>query len=178
LKEEKMNAPALPLTIGFQGDASLGTVLDALRSHDARRLVISYDGRLVEPGYHVTEVKAGSFVTLDCGGNPDAWQETILQVEDLPATSEKPDHMEVGKFLAILEKVAARVSLQRESRLTFEVGPPGRPMQIFDVEAIRIEATSIVIGLGPRPAICKPRHRAEQEAAKATACCKPKSGCC
>ena len=103
-----MNAPALPLTIGFVGDASLGAVLDALRPHAARRLVISYDGRQTEPGYHVTEVKAGSFVTLDCGGNPDAWQETILQVEDLPASAEKPDHMEVGRFLAILEKVAAR----------------------------------------------------------------------
>ena len=126
----------------------------------------------------MTEVKAGSFVTVDCGGNPDAWQETILQVEDLPASTEQPEHMEVGKFLAILEKVAARVGLQPRSRLTFEVGPPGRPMQIFDVEAVRIEATSAVIELGPRSAICKPRHRVEQEAAKATACCKPSSGCC
>ena len=173
-----MNAPALPLTIGFEGDASLGAVLDALAPHGARRLVISYDGRLVQSGYHVTEVKAGSFVTLDCGGNPDAWQETILQVEDLPASAEQPDHMQVGRFLAILEKVAARVSLQRESRLTFEVGPPGRPMQIFDIEAGRIEATSAVIELGPRAAICKPRHRAEQQATEASACCKPKSGCC
>ncbi|MFT8246477.1 DUF6428 family protein [Roseomonas sp. BN140053] len=173
-----MNAPVLHLTIGFQGEASFGAVLDALAPHRSRRLVINYDGRLVQPGYHVTEVKAGSFVTLDCGGNPDAWQETILQVEDLPASAEKPDHMEVGRFLAILEKVAARVSLQRESRLTFEVGPPGRPMQVFDVEAIRIEASSAVIELGPRPAICKPRHRAEQEATQAAAICKPSSGCC
>ncbi|WP_043840211.1 DUF6428 family protein [Muricoccus aerilatus] len=173
-----MNAPALPLTLGFQGDASFVAVLDALAPHGSRRLVISYDGRMVQPGYHITEVKAGSFVTLDCGGNPDAWQETILQVEDLPASTERPGHMEVGKFLAILEKVAARVSLQPGSRLTFEVGPPGRPMQVFDVQRIRIETASVVIELGPRPAICKPRHRAEQEAAKANACCRPPGGCC
>lgn len=173
-----MNAPALPLTIGFQGDASLGVLLDALQPHGSRRLVIRYDGQLIQPGYHVTEAKAGSFVTLDCGGNPDAWQETILQVEDLPASAEQPEHLEVGKFLAILEKVASRISLQPRSRLTFEVGPPGRPMQIFDVEAVRIEATNVVIELGPRPAICKPRHRAKREAVKATSCCKPSSGCC
>lgn len=119
-----MNAPALPLTIGFQGDASLGVVLDALMVHGARPMLIRYDSQLVQPGYHVTEVKAGSFVTLDCGGNPDAWQETILQVEDLPASAEKPAHMEVGKFLTILGKVAERVSLQENSRLTFEVAPP------------------------------------------------------
>ena len=173
-----MNAPALPLTIGFQGDASLGAVLNVLKAHGARQLLIRYDGQLIQPGYHVTEVKAGSFVTLDCGGNPDAWQETILQVEDLPASAEKPEHMEVGKFLTILGKVAERVSLQEDSRLTFEVGPPGRPMQVFDVEVIRIESTRVMIELGPRPAICKPRHRAEQEAAKGNACCTPQSGCC
>jgi hypothetical protein len=177
MKGIKMNAPALPLNIGFQGDASLRLVLDALKPHGTRRLVISYDGRQIQPGYHVTEVKAGSFVTLDCGGNPDAWQETILQVEDLPATAEKPDHMEVGKFLSILEKVAARVSLQAGSRLTFEVGPPDRPMQIFDVEGIRIEAASTVLELGPRQAICKPRHRAQTVVAKPS-CCAPARGCC
>ena len=173
-----MNAPALPLTISFQGDASLGAVRNALRAHGTRQLLIRYDGQLIQAGYHVTEVKAGSFVTLDCGGNPDAWQETILQVEDLPASAEKPEHMEVAKFLTILGKVVERVSLQEDSRLTFEVGPPGRPMQVFDVEAIRIESTRVVIELGPRPAICKPRHRAEQEAAKGNACCTPQSGCC
>ncbi|WP_458097832.1 DUF6428 family protein [Roseomonas sp. WA12] len=167
------------MTISFRGDASFGAVLDALAPHGSRRLVIRYDGLQVQPGYHVTEVKIGSFVTLDCGGNPDAWQETILQVEDLPASAEKPDYMEVGKLLAILEKVAARVSFQRESRLTFEIGPPGRPMQVFDVGAIRIEPTRAVMELEPRPAICKPRHRAEQEVAKAaSSCCKPLSGCC
>lgn len=62
--------------------------------------------------------------------------------------------------------------------MTFEVGLPGRPMQVFDVQVIRIEATSAVIELGPRPAICKPRHRAEQEAAIANACCERSSGCC
>ena len=44
MKEGKMNAPVLPLTVGFQGDASLGTVLDTLRPHGTRRLVIRYDG--------------------------------------------------------------------------------------------------------------------------------------
>ena len=36
-----MNAPVLPLTGGFQGDASLGALLDALRPHGSRRLVIT-----------------------------------------------------------------------------------------------------------------------------------------
>ena len=172
-----MNASALPMTRNFGGDASLGAVLDALAPHASRRLVIAYAGCVIQAGYHVTEVKAGSFVTLDCGGNPDAWRETILQVEDLPASAEAPDHMAVGKFLGILDKVAQRVALDPAARLTFEVGPPGSPMQVFDVEALVIGSDCVTLRLGARAAICKPRHRAQQ-AAEASACCKPKSGCC
>lgn len=62
-------------------ESTLGAVLQRLQGHDGATLAIVYAGREVRPGYHVTEVKAGSFQTLDCGGNPDAWQETILQVE-------------------------------------------------------------------------------------------------
>jgi hypothetical protein len=173
-----MNAPVLPLTLDFQSDASLGALLTALAPHMARKLVIAYAGRVIQPGYHITEIKAGSFVTLDCGGNPDAWRETILQVEDLPASAETPDHMTAGRFLAILDKVAQRVALDHEARLTFEVGPAGQPMQVFDVETVRVEAERIVVQLGARPAICKPRHRAQQEAVASSSCCAPKSGCC
>jgi hypothetical protein len=171
-----MNAWVQPVSFHFQGDASLGAVVAALRPHGSRGLVFRRQGHALQPGYHVTEVKAGDFVTLDCGGNPDAWQETILQLEDLPATPEAPGPMAVGKFLAILDKVGGRVALQPESRLTFEVGPPGAAMQVFDVEALSVGAAEVVIELGPRPAICKPRHRAAQAAA--TACCSPQGKCC
>ncbi len=167
---------AAGLVRDFKGDASLGAVLAALAPHAGRRLVIDYAGQIIRPGFHVTEVKAGSFVTLDCGGNPDAWRETILQVEDLPASAEQPRHMPVSKFLAILDKVAQRIALDAAARLTFEVGPPGRPMQVFDVETLRIEADAVVLRLGARPAICKPRHRAQQDAA--STCCKPAGGGC
>src|SRR6478672_5385655 len=121
-------------------DSSLASVLSALASHEDKALVFDYgDGREVQAGYHVTEVKAGSFVTLDCGGNPDAWQETILQVEDLPIEDGRPA-MTVGKFRTILAKVAQRVELQPGARLTFEVGPPGMAMQIFDVGTLSASA--------------------------------------
>ena len=159
----------------FNGDASLSAVLDALRSFGSLPLVIEYDGRTIQPGYHVTEMKAGSFVTLDCGGNPDAWLETVLQVEDLPGSLVKSHHMKVEKFLAIITKVAQSVSLSETARLTFEVGPPGQPMQIFDVDELQITDDTAVLRLCARPAICKPRHRAQVQAA--ASCCGPK-GCC
>jgi hypothetical protein len=174
-----MNAHASSLLPNQESDSSLSSVLSALASHDGKSLVIEYGGRQVQPGYHVTEVKAGSFITLDCGGNPDAWQETILQVEDIPA-EEGRSFMKVGKFLGILAQVDRKIRLADRARLTFEIGPPDKPMQVFDVSDVVINEEAVTLRLGARAAICKPRHRAE----KAEACCSPsnsKSGsvaCC
>lgn len=159
-------------------DASLASVLTALEPHSDKPLIIEYAGRTVQAGYHITEVKAGSFVTLDCGGNPDAWQETVLQVEDI-AGEDGRSFMLVSKFRGILSQVDKKVRLNDGARLTFEVSRPGEPMQVFDVAAVDIEDGAAVIRLGARPAICKPRHRAA--IAQASACCAPSSSgnaCC
>lgn len=159
-----MNAPAKP-PFPAAADSSLAQVLAALAPHDDRPLALAYeDGSRVRSGYHVTEVKAGSFVTLDCGGNPDAWQETILQVEDLPDAGDGRT-MTVGKFRGILAQVARRVSLDGDARLTLEVSRPDEPMRVYDVAGVAAEAGVAVLFMTQRPAICKPRHRA------AAACC-------
>ena len=173
-----MSTDTSPLATLQQADASLAGVLSALDSHDDKELQIAYDGRRTQPGYHVTEVKAGSFVTLDCGANADAWQETVLQVEDIPAR-DGDRAMTVGKFRGILAQVDRKVRLDRDARMTFEIGAPGAPMQVFDVAGVAIDGHVVVLQLGPRPAICKPRHRAAQDIAQAS-CCAPAetAGCC
>ncbi|MDZ5450968.1 DUF6428 family protein [Labrys sp. ZIDIC5] len=175
-----MNASASPLMIEFGGDASHSGFLAALKPHAGKALVLNYGGRTIRPGYHITEVKAGAFITLDCGASPDAWRETILQVEDIEATA-GGDFMSVAKFERILQRVAERVDLEADARLTFEVGQPGEPMQIFDVGALEIAGgEQLVLKLEGRPAICKPRHRLEQ-LAEATACCSSNASggrCC
>lgn len=122
-------------SLAASADTSLGQVLAMLAGHDGRPLVIDYAGRRIQPGYHVTEVKAGAFVTLDCGGQPDAWQETVLQVEDIPA---KPDqsYMSVGKFRGILAQVDRKLRLDLQARLTFEVSRAGEAMQVFDLPVL------------------------------------------
>lgn len=174
-----MNIVTSPSRIDFYADASLSDLLYALVNHPDKPLVIKYGGRTVQAGYHVTEVKAGSFVTLDCGGNPDQWHETILQVEDR-ASEEGRTYMSVSKFSNILAQVANRIELDAAARMTFEVGTPTVPMRIFDVNNLQIEDERVVMNLASRTAICKPRHRAAQEAAKSF-CCGPsgkQASCC
>ncbi|MQB43663.1 DUF6428 family protein [Rhizobium sp. ICMP 5592] len=168
---------ARSLEMDFHGDASLGALSAALEPHAGKALVIDYGGQTIRPGYHVTEVKAGSFVTLDCGGNPDAWRETILQIEDI-AQEGGGDYLSVDKFRGILDQVAQRVELDAGARLTFEIGPPDAAMQIFDVDRLRVEVDRAMLLLVSRSAICKPRHRVKQAA---VGCCGPKvagTDCC
>lgn len=176
-----MNDHARPFEIEFHGDASLGALLAALAPYGDKALLIDYDGRAIRSGYHVTEVKAGSFVTLDCGGNPDSWKETILQVEDL-APDDGQTFMTVGKFRGILAKVASQVTIDPDARLTLEVGPPETAMRIYDVGRVQIVPEGVQLVLAARPAICKPRHRQAASApAQATSCCAgpaTKTKCC
>lgn len=171
-----MNAHA---TVPFvEVESTLGAVLARLEGHDALPLTIEYDGRTVQAGHHVTEVKAGSFVTLDCGGNPDAWQETMLQVEDIPADGNKP-MMTAGKFRSILAAVDKKVRLDHDARLTIEIGRPGEAIRVFDVADLSITEGPLTLTLAARAAICKPRHRAQQS--MAAACCAPSDkapSCC
>lgn len=150
-------------------ESTLAAVLDRLTGQDEKRLIIVYGSRTVQPGFHVTEVKAGSFVTLDCGGNPDAWSETVLQVEDIPQEEGKAQ-MNAGKFRAILTQADRKVPLDHGARLTVEIGRPGEAMQVYDVADATITEEAAILTLGVRAAICKPRHRADQ-ATSASACC-------
>ena len=174
-----MTVLANPLMGG--ADSSLASVLAALEPHADKALVFEYDGGEVQAGYHVTEVKAGSFVTLDCGGNPDAWQETILQIEDIPARA-GASHMQVGKFASILARVDQKIRVNGKARLTIEVSRPDAAMRVFDVAGLALDGERAVLRLGARPAICKPRHHAKQD--EAAACCSPAtakggaSACC
>jgi hypothetical protein len=176
-----MNVNASPFVLAAAGsDTSLAALLELLASHDEKLLVLQCGLQRVQAGYHVTEVKAGSFVTLDCGGNLDAWQETILQVEDT-AASEGASVMTVGKLRSILAQVDRKVRLNGDARLTFEVSRSDEAMRVYDVAGVEIDEERAIVHLGVRPAICKPRHRLARPAA--SACCAPttaesRAACC
>lgn len=59
-------------------------------------LVFSCDGRSVKPGFHVAEVKAGSFAALVCGANAESWTEIFIQLWDV--NEDERAHKSAGKF--------------------------------------------------------------------------------
>lgn len=155
-------------------DITIGELLEAPGRHPSSSLTFRYDGRALRKGYHVTEVKAGTFAGLDCGANPEAWTEIFVQLWDV---DDAPDQMTARKFAAIIGKVADHLSLDRTARLTFEVSDGIQPMQLHRAATPSAAGDEIVVELSPRPASCKPRDRWLAEAANS--CSGPaNSQCC
>ncbi|MES0202299.1 DUF6428 family protein [Mesorhizobium sp. LNHC209A00] len=156
----------------------MAALLGFLTDHKDRPLVFFYEGRPVLPGYHVTEVKAGRFDALDCGGNPESWSEIFVQLWDV---NEDRTHMPAGRYAAIIRKVTEHVGLNEPAKLTFEVSDGVRPMQLYRAALPRLTDGAVHVELAPRPASCKPRDRWLEEEKSAKACCGPSAGrqpCC
>ncbi len=148
-------------------DITIGPLLGLLAEQTEKRLVFFYDGRAVQPGYHVTEVKAGNFAALDCGANPESWTEMFVQLWDV---NEDRTHMPASKFAAIIRKVSEHVALDPSAKLTFEVSDGVRPMQLYRAALPQVVGDEIHIELSARPASCKPRDRWLEEQNKSNAC--------
>jgi hypothetical protein len=159
-------------------DVTIGALLVACDQRPASPLVFFYGGRPIRPGFHVTEVKAGQFAALDCGGNPEAWPEIFVQLWDIDEGDRT--HMTAGKFAAIIRKVSDYVAVDAGARLTFEVSDGVAPMQLHCASTPELMDGVLRVELSPRAASCKPRDRwLEQQ--RVSACCAPstsKQPCC
>jgi hypothetical protein len=166
-----------PIAPAVAADIPLGALLAACDAQPAVPLVFTYDGRTIQRGYHVTEVKAGQFAALDCGANPEAWSEIFVQLWDV--IDGDRTYMPAGKFAAIIRKVSEHVGLDLSARLTFEVSDGVAPMQLHCAGTPVRSGDVLTVALTPRVASCKPRDRwLEQQKA---ACCSPSDGsqpCC
>lgn len=154
-------------------DISTGMLLALLAAHPEKQLVFSAEGHEIRAGYHVTEVKDGLFSALDCGGNPESWRETFVQLWDVAENPER-GHMAAGKFLAIMRKVAEHVPFDPQAKLTFEVSDGEAAIRLFGAASIDVSEDKklVRVALVRSPSSCKPRDRwLEQQQQQQDACC-------
>lgn len=149
--------------------------INQLEPHGEKALIFDYDGKRIQPGYHVTEIKAASFRSLDCGANPQQWEETIVQLWDV-ADQPEQGHMTVRKFLKIYNTVTQQVPINAAAQIKFECGDAVNPAVHYNIGNATIEADAIIVALEPVRATCKPRDLlwlAEHPNEQPSACCTP-----
>src|SRR4029453_17798277 len=133
--------------------------ISSLREAPAKRLVFANsEGATIHGGYHLTELKAASFDTVDCGAQKNQWNETIVQL-GVPEEEENGDFMTAAKFLSIYDKVARLIALDPTAEIRFEYGDENFPPSNYHVENISETPAELRVQLQPPQTTCKARDR-------------------
>src|SRR5436189_818891 len=132
--------------------------ISALRAAPDNELIfVDLEDHAVHNGYHLTELKAASFETVDCGGKTNRWNETILQLwvpEDAEDTYMKSD-----KFLSIYDKVRRLVLLDEQAEIRIEYGDENFFPTPYHISDWREDKAAIRFFLKPPATTCKARDR-------------------
>jgi hypothetical protein len=150
--------------------------IDSLRKAPDNRLIFeNRTGDAVRAGYHLTEIKAAHFDTVDCGGQTNQWRETIVQLW-VPADPDD-EYMTAGKFLRIFDKVTSMNPLQVEAEIRVEYGDEDFFPSLYHVEAVSSDRGTTRVLLRPPATTCKARDRRLNEV-EADPCCQPAAAAC
>jgi Family of unknown function (DUF6428) len=143
---------------------------------DNQLIFVDLDGHTVHSGYHLTELKAASFETVDCGGQTNRWQETIVQLW-VPSDGDD-EHMTAAKFLKIFEKVRGMIPLNLDADVRIEYGDENFFPSIYQVRSVAHDQTTTRVLLEPPRASCKARDRRVGTLSTTDSCCAPATGVC
>ena len=124
-------------------------------------------GATIHRGYHLTELKAASFDTVDCGAQKNQWNETIAQLW-VPEEEGNGERMTAATFLSIYDKVARLISLDVTAEIRFEYGDENFPPSNYHVEKISENEAELRVQLRLPQTTCKARDRRESGAG----CCR------
>jgi hypothetical protein len=153
--------------------------ISALREVPANELVfVDLDGHTVPAGYHLTELKTASFDTVDCGGQVNQWQETIVQL--WVPSNPGDDCMTAAKFLKIFDKVGGMIPLNLGAEVRIEYGDKDFFPSTYRVRSITGEENATRVLLEPPATSCKARDRRRvlQLAQASDAYCSAAQSCC
>lgn len=131
--------------------------------------------QFVPKAYHITEVKNVHIDSVDCGGRPDSYDQTIVQL--WIREGEFADrHMSTDKALKIFDIVEKMKPMKKDSPIFFEWGTGELRTSVYAVEAIQKQDDLITFQLKAPVPVCKPALEVV-ELATADASCGA-GGCC
>lgn len=148
--------------------------IGALRNAPQDELIfVNEAGEAIHAGYHLTEIKAAHFETVDCGGQTNQWDETVVQLW-VPANADD-EYMTTGKFLKIFDKVTGMIPLRFETEIRVEYGDENFFPSLYHVETVMSEQGATRVLISPPTTTCKARDRRLTKA-EAERCCE--AACC
>ena len=163
---------------------TLDALLASCDKHPAAPLVFSYDGRPIQPGYHVTEVKAGAFAALTAAVTPrpgrrSSFSSGISLKATAPTCSLASSPQSSARSPSTWASTPARASPSRSATawrrcsFTARAAPPRVPASCpFRFRPGRQAASPATAGLrSRRRALAAVHHRTSNPAADSSARC-------
>jgi hypothetical protein len=149
----------------------------ALRAAPNNHLIFAdVAGHTVHSGYHLTELKSAWFDAVDCGGQMNRWQETIVQLW-VPGQAGR-DYMTAGKFLKIFDKVRGMIPLNADTEIRVEYGDENFFPSTYHVHSVTQGRDPTRVLLEPPATTCKARERRAANPQTADSCCTATTQSC
>ena len=135
--------------------------LTLLEDNQEAGLTFEYQkGKFVPDTYHITEVKNVTIDSVDCGGNPDSYKQTVVQLW-VPKNEKQRKPWTAKKALSIFNKVDGMTPLVADTDIFFEFGNDEIPTSNFSIEGIDNTNGKISVQLYVPATACKPRLAGE-----------------
>jgi hypothetical protein len=151
--------------------------ISALHAAPENQLIFAdQTGHTVPSGYHLTELKAASFETVDCGGQTNRWPETIVQLW-VPADADD-EYITAAKFLKIFHKVRGMIPLNPDAEIRVEYGAENLFPSTYQVRLVSHDQTTTRVLLEPPRTTCKARDRRVGTLSTTDSCCAPRAEAC
>ena len=152
--------------------------ISALRPAPTNQLkFFDLKGHAVHCGYHLTELKAASFETVDCGGQTNRWHETIVQLWVPPGPANVC--MTAAKFLKIFDKVRGMIPLNLDAEIRVEYGDENLFPSTYHVRSVTRHENATHVLLEPPATTCRARdRRAAPAQATEPSCAAKTQSCC
>ena len=132
--------------------------IKTLRAAPSKKVIFQNgNGDAVHPGYHLTEIKAASFNTVDCGAQTNCWQESIFQLW-VPEDAED-EYMTAEKFVGIFDRVSSLIDIADTAEARIEYGDENFFPSVYAIDSISEKPETLRILLAPPAMTCKARDR-------------------
>ncbi|WP_415791572.1 DUF6428 family protein [Deinococcus saxicola] len=125
-------------------------------------------------------IKAVSIEAIDCGGKAASWHETVIQLMDGSAEDAADGFMTNRKFLAIYDRVRAKIPVRDEAEVRFESGKAQLAALQDHVTYLEMQPEHLIVYLRQPGVQCKAGESCGVPTGETavTDRCAPDSGCC
>jgi hypothetical protein len=135
--------------------------LELLTQNEGSELIFEFqEGQFIPKAYHITEIKNIHIESVDCGGRPDEYFQTVVQLwHDGKETAESFMTAKIAN--KIFEKVNSIKPLREDTPIFFEWGDAEMRTSVYEVNSVNLIGNKMVVKTFVPPTVCKPKYELE-----------------